>query len=405
MVSGGKSPPVQVGLDEVTLFHDAAHALENMLEAIGRAEREILLEMYWFDSTAIGLRFADLLMEKAKRGVRVAVIYDAFGSLGADSAMFRRLAAAGCSVEVFNPLMAVLGRVRFAELNRRDHRKILVVDETIAFTGGVNIGGPWYRRPGDREGVFRDDMVRVEGPAANLLREVFFDGWRRVRGARGRLKVTELDRLALAASRRSRRQQAGVSWAPPSMQGASSEGPAISVLGQRGFSKSRAIRQAYLQRIRRARKEVFLTNSYFVPDNAVQRTLIAAAERGVDVRVLVPAKSDVPIVAYASQRQYQGLLDAGVRIYEWLPSVLHAKTAVIDSEWSTVGTYNLDHRSWRFNLEVNLLFRSVDVAAELRKTFLEDLSRSREVDPRVWANRSLLKRLLEELCFALRPLL
>jgi len=387
---------IVVAEDLVTLLTDGVQAFPSMLAAIAGAQREIVLEMYWFQSDAVGLRFADALAERARAGVRVCVIYDAIGSLGVDEAMFDRLRDAGAEVHEYNPVAPWKNRFRIGSLNNRDHRKILVVDGFVAFTGGINLGLPWAPESEGGAG-WRDDFVRIEGPAAAQLRDVFIDGWTRI-GGTPRPPLRDV----LPAARTS---LDGIAEALPPADSEPSPRQRVRALPS-GDRRARAlIRRAYLHQIRAARRYVYIANSYFIPDREIRGALVAAARRGVDVRVLVAGESDVPAVYFASRFLYPGLLRERIAIYEWMRTVFHAKTAVIDGVWSTIGSYNLDHRSWRHNLEINVAIDGAEVAEAIAARFLEDAAHSAKIELRDFRYRPLLERLLEAFYYLFRKLL
>ncbi|MEZ4372656.1 MAG: phospholipase D-like domain-containing protein [Polyangiaceae bacterium] len=367
--------------NRLLLLRNGSQAFPEMLTAIEGAKRQVLLEMYWFDSDHIGRRFADALLRAAARGVEVRVIYDAIGSIDADDAMFEELSRGGVRVVEFNPILPWRERFRWARVSRRDHRKILVVDGCIGFTGGINIAAPWWPEDDSVE-PWRDDMVRVEGPVVEEFVHLFESTWQLETGEALQLFEPE---LALEQGRL--------------------HGKSVSVLGEAYYRNRRQIARAYLANIRAAQSRVWITNSYFVPDRPVVKALIAAAQRGVDVRVLLPGEIDVKIVRYASQAVWGKLMRAGVRIFEWSGNVLHAKTAVIDGGWCTIGTFNLDHLSVFSNLEVNLSVRDPEFGEALEQSFLSDLERSREITPHDFAFRPLGERLLELFLYRFRKLM
>jgi cardiolipin synthase A/B len=290
--------------NHVRFLHDGGECFPAMLDAIACAEREILLEMYWFDSDSTGRRFADALSERARAGVRVHVIYDAFGSIGADASMFDAMRAAGCRVFEYHPVVPWRSRFRLGKINNRDHRKMLIVDGCVGFTGGVNLCDLWAAQD-EGGGGFRDDMVRIEGPAVTDMRALFFRTYRVVHGAD--------EYSTLPGPKRS-------------------GGLAVAVLANDGFRERRRIRRVYLSEIVRAKREIVIVNAYFIPDRHIRAALRQAAERGVEIRVLLPVESDVPAVRYATRKLYTWMMERGIRIYEWGQSVLHSKTAVIDGE-------------------------------------------------------------------------
>lgn len=371
--------------NELRLLRNGSAAYPEMLQAIAGAEEQILLEMYWFGSDTIGRKFATALGEAAKRGVEVAVIFDAVGSVGASDEMFADLLRAGAQVIEFNPIAPWKQRFRLSRLTRRDHRKILVIDGKTGFTGGINIADYWLSLDEGGAG-WRDDMVRIDGPAVAGLSDCFARVWGRLRGRK--LRVPE----ALLKP-------------PPPVSGRRVHTPAVRVLGQRFLRTQREISRAYLHYLRRAEQRIFIANSYFVPDGRVLRALTKAARRGVDVRIIVPGQSDVDIVRHASRAVWGRLLRAGVRIFEWEESVLHAKTAVVDGMWSTIGTFNFDYMSLRMNLEVNVSVLDARFAERLETSFVQDFELSREVSLVDFRFRPLGQRLLEYLAYRLRKIL
>ncbi len=367
----------------VQLLHDGRQAFPAMLEAIGQARRQVLLEMYWFDSDAVGRRFAQALKDARQRGVEVAIIYDSIGSLGTDRAMFAELEAAGAHVLEYNPIAPWRRRFRLSitRLSRRDHRKILVVDGSIGFTGGINLARQWAPRE-EGGGGWRDDMMRIAGPAVNALSRCFHRVWRR----------HDLPPILHLLA-----ESPGVASGERLLR--------VRILGERYFRHRHEIARDYASRVYAAKKTVYISNSYFVPDASVRRALVRAAKRGVDVRVIVPANSDVEAVKHAGRAQYERLLAAGVRIYEWQDGMFHAKTAVIDGEWCTTGTFNFDYLSLHYNLEVNASVVDTELSAEVERSFSEDLNGSREVFLLEVRKRSLANRLLENGFYRLRKFL
>jgi cardiolipin synthase len=339
--------------------------------------------MYWFESDSVGRRFAEALLAARSRGVEVAVIYDGVGSIGTDRAMFAELEAGGVHVLEYNPVAPWRRRFRFSftRLSRRDHRKILVVDGSVGFTGGINLARQWAPEE-EGGGGWRDDMMRIEGPAVNALSHCFHRVWHR----------HELPPILHLHAER------------PSVASGERLLP-VRILGERYFRNRHEIATDYASRVYAAKKTVFISNSYFVPDASVRRALVRAAKRGVDVRVIVPAHSDVEPVKYAGRSQYEKLLAAGVRIYEWQAGMFHAKTAVIDGEWCTTGTFNFDYMSLHYNLEVNASVIDTELSAEVERSFREDLNGSREIELREVQLRSLSHRLLENGFYRLRKFL
>lgn len=365
---------VVVGDDVVRLLRDGADAYPAMLAAIAAAEQEVVLEFYWFGSDAVGRQFCDALAERARAGVMVRVVFDAFGSRPIDEEMFAALRASGADVRAYHPLFGLTGSQR--RLAFRDHRKLLVCDSTVGFTGGLNIGREWASRAQGGDG-WRDDMVEVCGPAAEELRVLFYRTWRRVlprkerRDARYMPALRPIDNIP-------RR-------------------PVWVMANGHGWRARRAIRATYLRWIVEAKRSIDIVNAYFVPDRGIRRALVRAAQRGVQVRVMVPANGDVTVVQWAVEAQLERLVKNGIRAWAYAGSVLHSKTAVFDDQHATIGSYNLDHRSFRYNLEVNLAVDSPTFAALVKASMNRDLEASVEWTSEVLQKRGWMRRLLGEI--------
>ncbi len=364
------------GGNRLTLLSDGDRCFDEFLRAMKRARLSINLETYIFNSDDLGWRIARLLVEKARQGVEVNFIYDAVGCLGTSPSLFAFLKEGGVEVIEYHPFWPWR---RFWNISFRDHRKILVVDGRIAFVGGMNIGLEYAGRRfrGDR---WRDTHLKITGPAVRDIQFNFLENWYRCGGAvmdSGR----HFPRLRELGNK------------------------LVMVLGSRTRRNLRPIRESYLSAIRYARESIWISNAYFVPDRRIFRALIRAAARGVDVRVLLPVKSDVPLVKFASRYLYKRYLKGGIRVCEYQPSVLHAKTAVIDGIWSTVGSSNLDRRSFRKNLEINAVVLDQEFGEEMERVFLEDLDGSEELTLEHWEKRSLWHLLLEWICYRFRNLL
>ena len=359
---------LRVGEHRLALLKDGEQAYPAMLEAIASARSHICLETYIFRADRTGRRFARALAERARAGVEVNVIVDAWGSplpLG----FVRRLQRAGVRILHYNPVRLSWRafRTRFARFFRRNHRKILVVDNRVGFTGGLNIADDYASEEDGGQG-WRDTHLRIEGPAVSELLYVFRRTWEKEGGA-------PLD------ERRYR-----------------SEGrrpdPRVRVLASDIRRGRRMIKDAFLQAIRQAKERIWITSAYFLPTRKMLKALVAAARRGVDVRVIVAGTTDVLPARYAAQSFYPRLLKAGVRVYEWVGTVLHAKTALVDRHWATVGSSNLDALSLRKNLEVNAFVEDRAFNEVLARLFEEDLEKCVEIEWRWFRYRPLLDRLL-----------
>lgn len=355
----------------LTLLSTGKQAFEAMGRAIEGARESVHLETYRFFSDKTGHEFARRLMEKSRLGVRVRVIIDGIGSLEMNPVLIQRMRNAGIQFLEYRPVAPWRARWGWG---RRNHRKILVVDGRVAFTGGMNISDD--HAPLDEGGSeWRDMHVRVEGPAAFELERLFRAVW-----------FQETGRWF-------------ASQAEPARPSGSSK---VRVAANQEFLNRYTIRSAYLSVLRAARRSVCIANAYFVPDRGIRRALAAAARRGVDVRILVPGRTDVPAVWYAGRYRFDYLLRHGVRLLEWPGPVLHAKTAVIDRTWCAVGSYNLDHRSLLHNLEVNLHILDENFAGQMQEVFEEDAARSRELDLGQWRARPYADRVFERFFYFFR---
>jgi cardiolipin synthase len=378
------SPWFVVGGDRVRLLRDGLEAFPAMLAAVAKAEREIILEMYWVGADAVGVRFRDALAERARAGITVRVIYDAVGSLGLPDTFWQPLRDAGGEIREYHPLSPLRPSFDFARIEQRDHRKILVVDGRVGFTGGLNLAKPWL--PLDEGGEsWRDDMIQIEGYASQELRTLFYKTWRRVWF-------------------RSLPHDLGKPGSPRDLVPLSKR-PTGRVYVLASLRRSRRnLRREYLSRINGARTAVCIANSYFIPDREVRNALFRAVLRGVRVRVLVPAKSDVAVVQFALEAMYDSLLKKGVEVYSHAGPMMHAKTAIIDDRFATIGSYNLDERSWRKNLEVNVAVDDVPFATYVRQWFDRDVARAARIDLFEWRSRPLVRRGVEYVAYALRKL-
>lgn len=359
--------------NQVQLLRDGAAALPAIRAAIVGAKSRIDLESYVFDEKN-GLDIAQQLIARRAQGVDVHLIYDAWGSLETPASVIAKLRAAGVEVVEFNRLDAktIVGDLA----DYRDHRKILVVDRRLAITGGVNLSGVYLRRrsaPGadgdpDRE-AWRDTDIRVEGPAVAEYERFFEETWREHKGA------------------------------PLPPDAAPLPAPAgellLQVIANSPAHKDHDVYRALLVAISLARKSVHLTTGFFVPTRELRHALRDAARRGVDVRLLVPSRSTSEFAVKAGRADYEDLLDDGVHIHEFQDQVLHAKTAVIDGEWSTVGSSNLDWRSVILNNELNTVILSPAFGAQMEAMFRNDLAAAKEIDPKTWSERPLGERFQE----------
>ncbi|MEE8410123.1 MAG: phospholipase D-like domain-containing protein [Myxococcota bacterium] len=359
--------------NSVSLLVDGGEAFPAMLEAIAGAEQTIVLESYTYADDATGRRFLDALIARARQGVTVRVLVDGVGSFGTviiDNDFFAPLLEVGGKLAIYRPPKPWLPRWGFW---KRDHRKILVVDDRVAFIGGLNIADEYAPESWDG-GAWHDIHARVEGPVARELTKVINRTWTR---------VARLPRV-------------------PALGAAVPSGNiAVQVLESR-LTRRYSIRRAYLNAIRRARNSIRISNAYFIPDQGVRRGLRNAVKRGVTVQLLLAGQTDLHSVRYASRATYRALMRCGIEIYEWDDRVLHAKCAVIDGCWCSIGSYNLDRRSLLHNLEANIACLDSTLGATMDGQFMRDIAHSQRIDLESWHRRPALEMLLEQLFYRLR---
>jgi len=365
--------PIHHG-DRIDIFHRGSDARAAVQAAIEQAQEEILLETYILKDDATGQGLLGLLADAVQRGLKVRVLADAAGSWSTKRRFWRQMESQGIETRLFHPLIG-----RFRDLLLRDHRKIIVVDRRIAFTGGMNIGNEYAASRGAPGGrVWRDSHVRLEGSSAWEMAVVFNEGWMRAGGTS--LRIPPYDQTL----------------AP---------GPKTIVLDCRSGRGHQETASVLALTMAAARQRLWVTNAYFAPQPGVLRGLSRAARRGVDVRLLLPAKSDMPILRRAGHGSYAALLASGVRIYEYQPTMLHAKTLVADDWAVMIGSSNLDYRSYYFNAECNVLILDAETGARMAKTYTDDLRHAVEITSEMWRERPRFKKICDFLARLLSPLL
>jgi cardiolipin synthase len=369
------SAPI-VGRNSVDLLLNGEQIFPAMIDAIRAAQRSINYAQYYFEDGPVARDLVEALAERCRAGIAVSVLLDAFGTLDMPAEYVEQLKSSGCHVATFRPLSPVA----WNRSNKRNHRRILVVDGVVGFTGGSGVSRKWMGN-GRVEGHWRDTDVRVRGPAVEYLQGAFAENW---------LETTGI-------------VMGGDAYFPQPIPPA---GDAyLQVVRSSPAGGSFAMYTMFLLAISAARQSIYITNPYFVPDGAMEDALMAAVDRGVRVVVLVPGVIDHNLVRQASRGKFGKMLKAGVEIYEYRGALLHAKTMVIDSVWSTVGSTNLDNRSFALNDELNLVAYDAPVARRLEKVFADDLTYSVKVDYRSWRRRGLTDRILEFLATPMRPML
>jgi cardiolipin synthase A/B len=358
----------------VRLLRNGSEAFPAWLAAINAAQTRISLEMYIFDDDKIGRRFAEALSHAARRGLDVRLLYDSIGCRHAAPTFFEAMREAGVRAVPYHPYR--FWRPHFWTLIRRNHRKTLVCDGKVAFTGGINISDMWLP-VGEGGAGWHDAAVEVRGPAVATIETVFLRTWNWRAKRRSRLNVKRLARPV-----------------PTGLV-------PLAVIANREVVDRFAIRRAALHAIRASLSRVYLASPYFVPDLGFMRSLAHAANRGVDVRILVPKHSDTQSVDLASRATFGRLLPAGVRIFQHHPMV-HTKALLVDDAFVSLGSYNVDHRSLVYNLElvVNALDREHN--ARVAGMLEADMAASQEIHWDSFRRRSLLSRVLERLAYAFR---
>jgi cardiolipin synthase A/B len=356
-------PPL-IGGNRITSLYNGHQIFDAMLEDIRAATKTVTFETYIYWSGSVGQRFTEALVERASHGVKVHLIIDAVGSGKMDATQLAAMRAAGAQVEKYQPIhWYSLDRI-----NNRTHRKILVVDGRIGFTGGVGIADKW---DGDAQDAdhWRDTHFRVVGPVVAQLQATFVEHWLATRG----------DLLQ------------GPDYFPP----LSSQGDTAAQFVRSSFDDgTESIRLMYLLSIASARRSVLIANSYFVPDDLTVKMLVEARARGVDVELVVPgAQIDSEVTRAASRRLWAPLLEAGVSIYEFQPTMFHCKVMVVDDLWVSVGSTNFDNRSFRLNAEANLNALDRGLARREHDAFERDRLRSRRISGADWRQRPRLDRI------------
>ncbi|HKD65878.1 MAG TPA: phospholipase D-like domain-containing protein [Candidatus Binataceae bacterium] len=374
--------PLVLG-NKVTLLENGTATYRAMLDAIHGARDTINLQMYIISDGRVGQMFADALIERRQHGVQVNVIYDSLGSMHTSASFFDQLQSHGISVLQYRPINPFEAKLPWS-LMHRNHRKMLVVDGRIAFTGGINISevyasGLRASKASQPPQYWRDTDIQVEGPVVAQFQHLFVDEWRYQKGAPlgSRNYFPHLEPKGTAIVR------------------------VIGSVPER-FS---LIYITLLSAIVNSQTNVHITDAYFAPDRQILHVLEHAARRGVDVRLLLPSQSDEPLVVSAQRSDYEQMLKSGVKIYEWQGKMLHAKTATIDGVWSTVGTSNLDWWSIARDNELNAVILSHSFGDRMDLMFRNDMEGSQPIDLEEWERRGLLERLDETIAWLLEPLL
>nr|WP_205504310.1 cardiolipin synthase [Rufibacter sp. SYSU D00308] len=366
--------------NRVKLLLNGEQKFPEVLQALQSARHHIHIEYYIIDNDHIGNQIKEVLIQKAREGVKVRLIYDDYGSRSIRRKYVQELRAAGVEACPFHKVYFWLLANR---LNYRNHRKIIIVDAQTAFVGGINVADRYINKPEDRTRLYwRDTHLRIDGPGIYYLQYIFFCDWNFSSGQQlhphrgyflSRKRYAENSLVQMAAS--------------------GPDSPMPTIL----FSLLQAI---YL-----AQKEVLITTPYFIPGEGILQALTVAALGGVKVKLLVPGISDSALVNAAAWSYYDDMLHAGVEIYLYQKGFIHSKTVVIDGTISMVGTANMDNRSFELNFEVNAVVYDEAISQQLRDTFYQDLAHAQKIDPEAWRKRPHLKQFFEKLARLLSPLL
>ena len=363
--------------NQVLLLQDGPATYQAMLAAILAARDHINMETYILDDDDVGRRFAEALIAKQRQGVQVNLIRDSVGTAGTPKDFLQRLADSGIRILEFNPMNPVVARKDW-ELNQRDHRKLLIVDGRIAFLGGINISSV-YSGGSSSQGMrarptgspsWRDTDLQLRGPVVAELQKLFLAAWVAQKGEP--LAVRNFFPRPESAGRQ-----------------------VVRAIGSSPDDPYSLIYATLLSAVASAETSVHLTNAYFAPDPQLLAALEAAAARGVDVTLILPSNTDSWLVFHAGRGYYEQLLRAGVKIYERRDVILHSKTALIDGVWATVGSTNLDWRSFLHNHELNAVVLGVEFGHQVQLMFDKDLAASDAVTLERWQSRPFVLRLKE----------
>ncbi|MFL9877781.1 cardiolipin synthase [Herbaspirillum rhizosphaerae] len=365
--------------NKVTLLIDGPATYASMFAAIREARDHINMETYIFESDDTGKQFADLLIDRQKHGVQVNLMYDSVGTLNTPREFFQPLIDAGVQVLEFNPVNPAQARKGW-EVNQRDHRKLLIVDGKTAFVGGINISSVYSsgsfrkRKPKQDDDAnkvpWRDTQVRMDGPVVAEFQKLFIDTWEKQHGP----------------------QLAAKNYYPKI---ANQGNDIVRGIGSSPDDPYSVIYATFISAIQHAESKVYLTNAYFIPDPQLRDALKDAVKRGVDVRLVLPSKSDSALVLYASRSFYTELLEGGIKIYERQDALLHSKTAMVDGVWSTIGSTNLDWRSFIYNQEINAVILGPQFSAQMQAMFDRDIAASKEITLEAWKDRPISDRMKE----------
>jgi cardiolipin synthase len=373
-VAGG---PLRAG-GTAKLLNNGDEFFPALYEALRGARQSINFSVYIWEKSKPSDELFAILTERARAGVQVRILLDGLGGMKAPEEDIEKLEAAGGMVKVFRS--ARLGKL--SRFHKRNHRRAIVIDGSVAFTGGMAVGDKWLGHAQDPE-HWRDNMVQVTGPLAATLQSAFVDNWAHVpddNDTGGEILI-------------------GPAFFPEFPAPVAGPGERIALhtgINSSPSSEDHPMRLVYLQTFSAARRKLYISNSYFVPDETIRKTVVERAKQGVDVRILLPGeKTDAKPIRQTGHKYFEELLAAGVKIYEYQPTMMHAKTVVVDGAFSVVGSSNMDVRSKELNQENVLAILDTGFAKQLEDTFFDDLKNAKEIDLEQWRRRGPLKKLTE----------
>jgi len=359
--------------NNVKLLVNGEQKFPEVLKALENAKHHIHIEYYIYEDDEIGKAIEKLLIKKAKEGIEVRFIYDDFGSRSIHRKLAKRLANAGVAAFPFYKIFFIALANR---INYRNHRKIIVVDGMVGFVGGINVSDRYINQATDTKKLFwRDTHLRIEGSGVHYLQYLFLCDWNFC--AKDHLQPNQL-------------------LFPKEPAFAGGGGKIVQIAASGPDSDTPTILFSVLEAINLGTTEILITTPYFIPTESIMDALIIASLGGVQVKILVPDKSDSVIVNAAASSYYDDLLKTGARIYRYKKGFVHAKTMVIDTKLSIVGTANMDNRSFHLNFEVNAIVYDAELATELRASFYKDLEDAEEIDALAWDRRPLYKQFIEK---------
>lgn len=352
--------------NHVEIIKSGAKVFESILDCIRNATEIICIEFYMVKDDETGRKLSELLKEKSKEGVKVYVLYDHFGSLLTSRRFWYELKNAGINFRVSHPFRLSAPQSYIY----RNHKKLIIIDGVRAFIGSFNIADEYFGYFKNKKMPWRDLGILMEGPIVNVLLERFTESWKRWKGK----PIIEISPSPIVS--------AGVRVIPIFASSAKAR---------------RRMKGLFIHSIENSKESILLTTAYFLPSKRMLKAFERASSKGIDLKILLPGKSDVKTIYFASRAYYKKLLNAGVKIYNFQGNVLHAKTSVFDSQWSIIGSTNLDFQSLRRNEESNVGILDKEFGRKMTETFMNDLQKSFEIDSVLWNKRPFYQKILEQI--------